>query len=59
MSDIRVKVVMERWSGHGEGGEIATVRADKSYGLYNSTTEEIKEAHRDAARINKLLNPND
>lgn len=54
MSELRVMVVMDRWSGH-EGGTVATVKVNKCYGLYDSTEAEIAEAKKDADRINQML----
>lgn len=53
---LRAEVVLERWSGHGEGGAIArVVIRGGDYGLYESTPEQIAQAHADAARVNEAF----
>ncbi len=54
MSEYEFKVVIESWSGHGEGGQIASVVLDKSYGLYESTQEQIREAEQDMDALNSM-----
>lgn len=53
---LQAEVVLERWSGHGEGGTIArVVIKGRDYGLYDSTPEQIEQAKRDAETINAAL----
>lgn len=56
MTKLRVHVERYRWSGHGEGGTIASVRTEVArYGLHESTREDFARAEADAAYINALI----
>jgi hypothetical protein len=49
-------VVLDRWSGHGEGGTIArVVIKGGDYGLYESTPAQIEQARKDAETVNAAL----
>lgn len=54
---MRAAVILERWSGHGEGGSVVrVVIKDRTVGNpYDSTPEDIKQAERDAEYINSAL----
>lgn len=53
---LRAVVEFERWSGQGEGGEIARVVIRGSdYGLYESTPEQVEQASKDAETVNAAL----
>ena len=55
MIDSKFRVRLESWSGHGEGGCIATVSLDKDYGLHNSTAEQVDAASADVDELNAML----
>lgn len=56
-ADIRAEAVLEPWSGHGEGGNIAkVVIRGGEYGTYESAPAHFQRAKADAARINAALN---
>lgn len=54
--NLRAEMRVERWSGHGEGGEIAkVVIVGGNYDIYHSSPAQIEQARVDADYVNSLL----